>query len=135
MKIEISIEEIEQLIKHFYHVNVLLRIIDENRLKVTYWASLVLSFNKVGRDELFFNYEANGLVNILAKAIHHFEKDKLADMPLSWNSDTREVSIDLKKIKELNSLLNMLDISGLRIADDKISMTLRLRNIEGEIEK
>ena len=124
MRLEIPIIEFQEFINRYYHINIELKNIETNKIKISYIESLVLIIKEVKNDVFVFDYEADGLVDFIAKGIHFFMKKKLSNLPFKWDSVTREVKIDLKKIERLNGLLKLLYIYEFQFVNDNILLVL-----------
>ena len=131
MKIEIPITEVQEFLSNSYNINVGLKNIGEDKLEANYLVSLVLTINEVRKDEVVFQYETNGFVDLLAKGAHFLLGKKLDDTPIEWNSKTSEVVIDLKKVQALSDFFKIYFISELRFVNDDIVFILNIiTNIE-----
>jgi len=128
MRLEIPIKEFQEFIKGYYDINIDLKNIEVNKIKVIYFDSAVLKIKEVKNDEILFDYEVNGLVDLIAKVVHFFMKKKLANLPFKWDSGKREVTIDLKMIKGLTELLKVLYIYEFQFVNDNILLVLYERN-------
>ena len=76
------------------------------------------------KDEVAFQYEVNGFVDLLAKGAHFLLGKKLDDTPIEWDSKTSEVVIDLKKVQALSDFLKVFYISELRFMNEDIILIL-----------
>lgn len=130
MRLEIPIKEFQEFINRHYHINIDLKNIETNKIKITYIDSVVLIVKEVKKDELIFDYETDGLVDLIAKVVHFFMKKKLASLPLKWDSGKREITIELKKIKGLTELLKVLYIHEFQFVNDNILLVLYELNSE-----
>ncbi len=131
MKIEIPITEVHDFLSKSYNIKVGLKNIGEDKIEANYLVSLILTIKKVTKYEVIFQYKVNFFVNLLAKGTHFLLRKKIDDTPIEWNSKTREIVIDLKKIQALSELLNVYFISKLHFANNDIVLTLNtISNIE-----
>lgn len=128
MKIEIPIKEVEEFLSNYYHINVSLKSFEGNKIKATYFVALVLSIKKDDDDEITFHYEANVFANFIIKCAHLFLKKKIYNLPLVWNSMTREVAIDLKKIQALSEFLKYMHITELHFVNKNILLVLSAKS-------
>jgi len=128
MRLEVSIKEFQELINDHYHINIDFKNIEANKIKAAYVDSIVLKIKEVKNDEILFDYEADGFVELIAKVASLFLKRKLDNLPIGWDSRTRELTIDLKKIKRLRELLEFVYISELQIVNDNILLILYERD-------
>lgn len=128
MRLEISLKEVQEFLSNYYNINVELKNKSEGKIEVSYFATLVLTIKEVKKDEVLFHYEVNGLVDLLAKGAHFFLEKKLGDSPIEWNSNTDEVTIDLKKIPALSEFLKFLYISELRFVEENILLVLNVES-------
>ena len=87
-----------------------------------------MSLKEIKEEEVVFSYEVNGFVKLMAKGVHYFLKEKVEFDPLEWNTVEREVTFDLKKIKELREVIKFLYISEIHFADEIILLELSIRN-------
>jgi hypothetical protein len=124
MELEIPITEVHDFLSKTYNIKVGLKNIGEEKIEVNYFVSLILTIKKVRKYEVIFQYEVNGIVDLLAKGAHFLLEKKIDDIPIEWNSKTSEVIIDLKKIPALSELLNLYFISELHFVNDDIVLTL-----------
>ena len=131
MKIEIPITEVHDFLSKTYNIKVGLKNIGEEKIEVNYFVSLILTIKKVSKYEVIFQYEVNGIVDLLAKGAHFLLEKKIDDTPIEWNSKTSEVVIDLKKIQAFSELLNVYFMSELHFVNNDIVLTLNTTsNIE-----
>src|ERR1035437_8583442 len=128
MRLEIPLKEVQEFLSNYYNINVGLKNIEENKIKATYFDSIVLIIKEVKDDEVLFYYEVDGLVDLIAKVAHFFLEKKLDNIPIEWDSKTREVTIDLKKIQELSEFLKFVYISELHFVNDNILLILYARD-------
>jgi hypothetical protein len=128
MRLEIPIKEIQEFLSDFYHIDIGLKNIEENKIKATYIDSVVLIIKEVKEDVVFINYEVDGLAVIAAKVAHFFLEKKLDNIPVEWDAKTKEVTIDLKKIPELIELLKFVYISELHFVNDNILFEFYVRD-------
>ena len=131
MKIEIPLTEVQEFLSNSYNINVGLKNIGEDKLEANYLVSLVLTINEVRKDEVVFQYETNGFVDLLAKGAHFLLRKKIDDTPIEWNSKTSELVVDFKKIQAISNLLKVYFISELHFVNNDIVFTLNvIPNIE-----
>ena len=131
MKIEIPISEVQEFLSNYYNINVALKNIGEDKIEANYLVSLILTIKEVRKDEVTFQYEVNGLVDLLAKGAHFLLGKKMDDSPIEWNSKTSEVVVDLKKVQALSDFLKVYFISELHFVNENIVLLLNIiTNIE-----
>jgi len=131
MKIEIPISEVQEFLSNYYNINVALKNIGEDKIEANYLVSLILTIKEVRKDEVTFQYEVNGLVDLLAKGAHFLLGKKMDDSPIEWNSKTSEVVVDLKKVQALSDFLKVCFISELHFVNENIVLLLNIiTNIE-----
>jgi len=131
MKIEIPITEVQEFLSNTYNIKVGLKNIGEDKIKASYFVSLVFTVKEVGKDEVVFHYEVNSLVHFLAKCAHFLLRKKLDDTPVFWDSKTSEVVVDLEKIRALSDFLKVYFISELHFVHEDIVFILnRITNID-----
>jgi hypothetical protein len=131
MELEIPITEVHDFLSKTYNIKVGLKNIGEEKIEVNYFVSLILTIKKVSKYEVIFQYEVNGIVDLLAKGAHFLLEKKIDDTPIEWNPKTSEVVIDLKKIQAFSELLNLYFISELHFVNNDIVLTLNTTsNIE-----
>lgn len=131
MKIEIPITEVQEFLSNYYNINVALKNIGEDKIEANYLVSLILTIKEVRKDEVTFQYEVNGLVDLLAKGAHFFLGKKMDDLPIEWDSKTSEVVVDLKKVQALSDFLKVCFISELHFVNENIVLLLNIiTNIE-----
>jgi len=131
MKIEIPITEVQDFLSNSYNINVSIKNIGEDRIEANYLVFLILTIMEVRKDEVVFQYEVNGFVDLLAKGAHFFLGKKNDDTPIEWNSKTSEVVVDLKKIQAFSDLLKVYFISELHFVNNDIVLILNtISNIE-----
>jgi hypothetical protein len=124
MKIEIPITEVQEFLSDTYNIKVGLKNIGEDKIKATYFVTLVFTIKEVGKDEVVFHYEVNSLVALLAKGAHFLLGKKLDDTPVEWDSKTSEVVVDLKKVQALSDFLKVYFISELHFVNENIVFIL-----------
>ena len=124
MKIEIPITEVQEFLSNTYNIKVGLKNIGEDKIKATYFVTLVFTIKEVRKDEVVFHYEVNSLVHFLAKVAHFYLKKKLVDTPVEWDPKTSEVVVDLKKIRALSDFLTVYFISELHFENEDIIFIL-----------
>ena len=59
MKLEIPIKEFQEFINSYYHINIDLKNIETNKIKVSFFESVILIMKDVKNDEFIFDYEAD----------------------------------------------------------------------------
>jgi len=128
MKIEIPITEVQDFLSDTYNIKVGLKNIGEDKIKATYFVSLVFTIKEVSKDEVVFHYEVNSLVALLAKGAHFLLEKKLDDTPVEWDSKTSEIVVDLKKVQALSDFLKVYFISELHFVNE--NMVFILNTIE-----
>jgi uncharacterized protein YijF (DUF1287 family) len=128
MRLEIPIKEVQEFLRNYYNIKVSLKNIEENKIKATYIDSVVLILKEVREDVVLIYYEADRLVNLIAKAAHFFLKKKLENMPIKWDTRKREVTIDLKRIQEISAFLKFLYVSELHFVNENILFVLYARD-------
>ena len=124
MKIEIPITEVQEFLSDTYNIKVGLKNIGEDKIKATYFVSLIFSIKEVSKDEVVFHYEVNSLVALLAKGAHFLLGKKLDDTPVEWDSKTSEVVVNLKKVQALRDFLKVYFISELHFVNENIVFIL-----------
>ena len=124
MKIEIPITEVQEFLSNTYNIKVGLKNIGEDKIKATYFVSLVFTIKEVGNDEVVFHYEGNSLVHLLAKGAHFLLGKKLDDSPVEWDSKTSEVVVDLKKVQALKDFLKIFFVYELHFVNEDIVFIL-----------
>lgn len=128
MRLEIPIKEVQDLLRDHYKINITLKNIEENKIKATYFDSVVLIIKEVKEDIFFIDYEVDGLAVIAAKVAHFFLKKKLDNIPVEWDAKTKAVTIDLKKIPALSELLKFVYVSELHFVNDNILFVFYARD-------
>ena len=124
MKIEIPITEVQEYLSNTYNIKVGLKNIGEDKIKATYFVSLVFTIKEVGNDEVVSHYEGNSLVHLLAKGAHFLLGKKLDDSPVEWDSKTSEVVVDLKKVQALKDFLKVFFVYELHFVNEDIVFIL-----------
>ena len=130
MKIEIPIKEIQVFLNDFYHIDVELKNVEDDKIKVTYFGSIYMSVKEIKEDSILFKYEINDFLNIVAQGAHFFQRKQLEIDAIQWNSRTKEIDVDLKKVKELNHFLKFVYISDLSFGNGNVLLVLNMRNKE-----
>jgi len=128
MKLELPFKEVQKFLSNTHHINIGLKNIEEDKIKINYCISLVLTIKEVKADEVIFRYEANALENIFLKSARFLLKKKLKNIPLEWGFRTKEITIDLKKVKELSEFLKVSFISELCFVNDTILLEVNLKS-------
>jgi len=118
------ITEVQDFLSNTYSIKVGLKNIGEDKIKATYFVSLVFTIKEVGKDEVVFHYEVNSLVRLLAKGAHFLLGKKLDDTPVEWDPKTSEVVVDLKQVRALNDFLKFYFISELHLVNEDIVFIL-----------
>jgi|GEM_PF-883165 len=124
MRIEIPITEVQEFLSNTYNIKVGLKNIGEDKIKATYFVSLVFTIKVVGKDEVVFHYEVNSLVQLLAKGAHFLLGKKLDDSPVEWDPKTSEVVVDLKKVRALKDFLKVFFVYELHFVNEDIVFIL-----------
>jgi hypothetical protein len=130
MRIDIPFQEIEEFLLKHHQVHVRLKSFDENKIKVFYFISFIFTLKEIQKNKAVFQYEVNVFENILAKGAHCFLKNKLMNAPVEWNSKTKEVTIDLKKIQALDRFLQLFYISEFRFGNENIVLVLKQNQMD-----
>ena len=128
MKLEVPFKEIQVFLFNLYHITIGFKNIGIDRIKITYFISFILTIKDVTADAIVFQYKSNTVVNLGIKCIHFFMRKKLKKFPFVWNSKTREVIIDLKKIQALDEFLKHSSISDLSFIDETILLEVALNS-------
>lgn len=124
MKLEVSIQEVQEFLQLNYQIDIELKNIEENKIEISYYATLLLIIKKVSKTSITFGYELNSFLNFLAKGAHLYFENKLDNIPIVWNSDANELKIDLTKVDALKNFLKYASISNLQFNNDKIILGL-----------
>lgn len=124
MKLEISLIELQQYLSDKYQIKVELKSIEDKKMEVTYIDTVLLTVKGVTEDKIFFYYEVRGLVDLIANVAKIFLKRKLKDFPVTWTAKSKEISIDLKKIRKMSNLLKMVSITEVHFLKDNIVFVL-----------
>ena len=82
MRLEIPLKELQSFLSNCYNVNVGIKNIEENKIEIDYFVSLILTIKEVKESEILFHYQINGFLNLLAKGAHSFLEKKLEDAPI-----------------------------------------------------
>jgi hypothetical protein len=125
MKLEIPLSEVQEFVRRNYHIKVGFANIGGNKVIVNYVVSIALTVKEVQAGGIVFRYESNIFVNLLAKGVHFLLKRKLALTPVKWNSTTRELAVDLNRVKALTELLKLLYISELHFLNGTVVVELK----------
>ena len=122
--------EVKEVIQNYYHLHIGIKNVGEDKIKLSYYGSIILSLKEIKAEEVVFSYEVNGFVELMAKGIHYFLKKKVEFDALDWNTDAYEVTFDLRRIKELREVINFLYISEIHFGDEIILLELSVKNKE-----
>jgi len=128
MKLEVPFKDIHLFLSNNYHIAVEIKNITKDKIKVTYFISLILTIKEVTADMVVFQYQSNVVVNIIVKFVHYIMRKKLEHLPIVWNSNTREVIIDLKKINELEEFLKQSSILELSFIHETILLEVVMKS-------
>jgi len=128
MRLEISVIEVMEVIQNYYHLHVGIKNVGEDKIKLSYYGSIILSLKEIKEEEVVFSYEVNGFVKLMAMGVHYFLKKKVEFDALEWNTSTKEVTFDLKKIKEMREVIKFLYISEIHFLDEIILLELSVKN-------
>jgi hypothetical protein len=121
MKFEISLIEVQEFLVSCYDKKVGLKYIKEDTIEVNYFATIVLTIKEVIDNQVVFQYQVNGLVELLAKII---VGNKLADSPIEWDSKNNEVIFYLNKVDALSHFLMTNSISTVSFLNENIVLVL-----------
>lgn len=127
MKLELPFKDIHAFLSNKYNIAIEIKNISKDKIKVNYLVSLVLMIKKVTATEVTFLYESNILVNVIIKFVHFFLRKKLQKLPILWNTKSREIIIDLKKIQELDDFLTQSSISELSFIHETILLEVAVK--------
>ena len=128
MRLEIPIKEVQDFLRDHYNIKIDLKNIEENKIEATYIDSVVLVVREVIQEVVFLKYEVDGLAVIAARIAHFFLNKKLDNIPVEWNAKTKEITIDLTAIPDLNNLLKYVYISELHVRNDNIVFVFYVRD-------
>ena len=120
MKLEVPFKDIHLFLSNNYHIAVEIKNISKDKIKVTYFISLILTIKMVKAYEVVLQYESNFVVNVVVKFVHFLMRKKLEKLPLVWDTKTKEVIIDLKKIQGFDAFLKLSSISELSFIHETI---------------
>jgi len=129
MKFEISLIEVQEFLASCYDKKVGLKYIKEDTIEVNYFASIVLKIKEVRDNQVVFQYQVNGLVELLAKIILG---KKLDDSPIEWDSKNDKVIFYLNKVDALSHFLMTNSISTVSFVNENIVLILQA-NTKDEI--
>jgi hypothetical protein len=129
MKLEIPYSNIQEYVNIRYGRNIRIKKSEVDTIRIRYFISFILTIEEVKPDEVIFLYKANVIVNLFLKSIRFLLKNKLENTPIKWDSRTREVIIDLKKVKELNEFLKLSYISEMHFADEATIVIIEIKSI------
>ena len=129
MKLEIPYSNIQKYVNIRYRRNIRIKKSEVDTIRIRYFISFILTIEEVKPDEVIFLYKANVIVNLFLKSIRFLLKNKLENTPIKWNARTREVIIDLKKVKELNEFLKLSYISEMHFADEATIVIIEIKSI------
>ena len=124
MRLEIPLSEVQQFLSNQYHIDIDLKNIEENKIKAKYIDSVILIIDEVKDDVVLFHYEVDGLTTIVTKIAHLFLKKKLENTPLIWDSKNKKLKIDLNKVTELRSFLQLVSISEIHFLNESIVLEM-----------
>ncbi len=124
MQLIIPITEIQKMINDYYQMNLKLINVEENKLQVTNIDSVIISVNGVKDDLVLFTYEVSGLIDLISKVARFFMKEKLKTFPIIWNAKTKNISLDLKQIDELSTMLEYINLDHVQFLNDAIVLDL-----------
>ena len=126
MRFEVSFKEVQDFIATSYKIHVGIINLAIDSIKINYFISLVLNVKEVKSDEITFQYKTNQFYNLLIKGVHFFIKKKLEMLPIAWDISTKELVVDLKKIKDLELFLRLSSLSELHFKDDALVVVVLL---------
>lgn len=125
MRLEIPLSEVKQFLSSQYKIDIHLKNIGMNKVKVTYIIdSVVLIIQEAKENVVLFRYEVDGLARIVTKVAHFFLGKKLDKKHIEWDSKNKELKIDLNKITELNAFLKFVSISEIHFIKDTILLEM-----------
>ncbi len=120
MKLEIPFRELTEFLRNYYDINISFKNLPENKIRVEYLFSFILTVREVQENEIILTYDSGAFTDLIAKSIHFLKKKKLQTALIEWNAETREISVDLKRIPQLSEYLKFLYISDFRFESEKI---------------
>jgi hypothetical protein len=127
MRLEIPIKEVQDFLRDHYNIKIDLKNIEDDKIEATYIDKVVIVIKEVVQEIVYLKYEVDGLAVIAARIAHFFLDRKLDDIPVEWNPKTKEITIDLTKVPDLNHLLKLLYISELHFRNDNILFVFYVR--------
>lgn len=128
MRLVIPIQEVQEFLANYYHIDIELKNIATDKIQASYFKSVVLILKQINDDEIMFNYEAGCLVNFFAKIAHLFLAQKLKNIPIEWNSKNKSVTVKLRMIPQINEFQKFVEISKLHFTDDNILLLMFARD-------
>lgn len=124
MQLTIPISEVQKMINDFYQINIKLINTEENKIQVTNIDSVVITVSGVKDDLVLFDYEVNGLIDLISKVARFIMKKKLKTIPVVWDAKDKKISLDLKKIHQLSKLLKLMNVDDVRFVNDAMVLDL-----------
>lgn len=128
MKLEISLTEVQEFLASSFDKKVGLKYIKEDTIEIDYYASIVLKIKEVKADEIVFQYQANGLVDLLALGAKIFIGKKLEDLPVEWDAKTDEIFFYLYKVEALSNFLMTFNIFSVSIVNEVVVLELHAKS-------
>jgi hypothetical protein len=125
MKFEISLIEVQEFLASCYDKKIGLKYIKEDTIEVNYYASILLTIKEVKADEIVFQYQMNGLVELLAEFLIG---KKLDDSPIEWDSKSDEVIFYLSKVEALSNFLITFSIISVSFVDENLVLVLQAKS-------
>ncbi len=124
MRIEVPIKEVQEFLSDYYHININFRNTEMDKIRVKYYVSAILMIKDIKKDEIVFGYKMNLFVNLITRGAHYFLRKKLVQLPVEWDSKTKEIAVKLRRIPQLNELLKFIYIAGLHFVQDDIRLVM-----------
>ena len=128
MRLDITLTEVHYYLRNHFQLDIGLRNIEINKVKVTKIESVVLSIKEVKGEVMLFQYEVDWIAGLMVHVAHYFLRKKLSGIPVEWDSTRKEIKIDLNKIPELSVLLKVVQVTELRFEDDAIVLIFNAKD-------
>ncbi len=126
-----SIPEIEEFIKSYFKISVGISYVEHNKIDINYVTILRLVIKRVDSYSILLGYELNWAANLLAKGTKFMVSSKMDDKVLSWNTDSKTLSVNLLYVDVMKDFLAIYHIKTFEVIDNEI--VLELVQTKGEI--
>lgn len=124
MRVSMSIPEIEEFIKSYFKISVGISYVEHNKIDINYVTTFRLVIKRVDSYSILLGYELNWAANLLAKGTKFMVSSKMDDKVLSWNTDSKTLSVNLLYVDVMKDFLAIYHIKTFEVIDNEIVLEL-----------